>query len=206
MPQTSSSFIGGPLTETPTSDEMTTNNAHSSMPPITSAFSTDPDMRSDTTSTKNIPPLTTPTTGTSEDQNSEKTMTTNAHITMLTSSSHVITRTRTSAFSTDPGTISDTTSKNMPPLTTPTAGNLSVFIGIGVLVSIIILMGMIIVIGVIIVIIYIKKKPVRAINIGQGISHQLETTLTKGTCENNCMRILFVNVHMTCKLSDYQIL
>ncbi len=82
----------------------------------------------------------------------------------------------------------------------------SVFIGIGVLVSIIILMGMIIVIGVIIVIIYIKKKPVRAINIGQGISHQLETTLTKGTCENNCMRILFVNVHMTCKLSDYQIL
>ncbi len=122
MPQTSSSFIGGPLTETPTSDEMTTNNAHSSMPPITSAFSTDPDMRSDTTSTKNIPPLTTPTTGTSEDQNSEKTMTTNAHITMLTSSSHVITRTRTSAFSTDPGTIFHTTSKNMPPLTTPATG------------------------------------------------------------------------------------
>ncbi len=146
MPQTSSSFIGGPLTETPTSDEMTTNNAHSSMPP------------------------------------------------------------NTSAFSTDPGTISDTTSKNMPPLTTPTAGNLSVFIGIGVLVSIIILMGMIIVIGVIIVIIYIKKKPVRVINTGQGISHQLETTLTKGTCENNRMRILFVNVNMTCKLSDYQIL
>ncbi len=62
----------------------------------------------------------------------------------------------------------------------------SVFIGIGVLVSIIILMGMIIVIGVIIVIIYIKKKHRRAIDNGQGLSHQLETALTKGMCENNC--------------------
>ncbi len=55
MPQTTSSFTSGPLTEAPTSDEMTTNNAHSSLPPITSAFSTDPGTISDTTS-KNTPP------------------------------------------------------------------------------------------------------------------------------------------------------
>ncbi len=70
---------------------MTTNNTHSSMPPSTSTFSTDPDTRSDTTA-KNMPPLTTPTTGTSEDQNSDATRTTNAHITMLATSSSVITR------------------------------------------------------------------------------------------------------------------
>ncbi len=65
---------------------MTTNNAHSSMPPNTSTFSTDPDTRSGTTA-KKMPPLTTPTTGTSEDQNSDATRTTNAHITMLATSS-----------------------------------------------------------------------------------------------------------------------
>ncbi len=50
MPQTTSSLTSDPLTEAPTSDEMTTNNAHSSLPPITSAFSTDHGTISDTTS------------------------------------------------------------------------------------------------------------------------------------------------------------
>ncbi len=55
-------------------------------------------------------------------------------------------------------------------------------------------MGMIIVIGIIIAIVYVDKKYVRAIDIGQGDSHQLETPTQAKSMYENCMKLSFVKV------------